>query len=426
MGQWCVFPDFKEINKYIGPLKAKNFELFREDLGNNHMGDQAQDFLMASGKLQALCYKTEIEAALRTPGLAGFELLALNDYSGQGTALVGLLNVFWDEKGYITAKEFNRFCNQTVPLVRLPKFVYTNTDTLDVNVEVSHFGPQPIANAQSSWKITDEKGTVFANGTLKSKTIPIGNCFSLGKITKAFATITKAEKLNLEVTIDKFANDWDLWVYPATLPKADTTGILYCNELDAKAEDVLNKGGKVFLLAAGKVENGKDVKQYFTPVFWNTSWFKMTPPHTTGILVQKDSPAFNDFPTEYHSNYQWFELVDHQQVMNLENFPPDFRPLVQPIDTWFINRRLALLFEAKVGNGKIMVCSSNLRNDLDNHPAARQLLYSLTKYMQSDKFAPKYSVEIATIKELFEIKARKSYSTFTKDAPDELKPTPKK
>jgi hypothetical protein len=425
MGQWCVYPDFKEIAKYTGPLKAKNFELFQEQLGDNHMGDQSQDFLMASGKLQALCYKTEIETALKTTGLAGFQLLALNDYPGQGTALVGLLNAFWGEKGYITSDEFNRFCNSTVPLARFPKFVYTTNDTLTVEIEVSHFAENPLENVKSKWKISDEKGVDLANGSFDSRTIPIGNCISIGTIFRTFSDVTHATKFNLEVTIDNYKNDWNFWVYPAVLPKVDTTTIYFCDVFNSKAEEVLNNGGNVFLYSSGKVENGKDVKQYFTPVFWNTSWFKMNPPHTTGILVKESSPAFADFPTEYHSNFQWWELVNRQQVMNLENFPSDFKPLVQPIDTWFLNRRLALLFEAKVGKGKIMVCSADLQNDLEKRPVARQLLFSLEKYMTSAKFKPAFAVEASVIKELFEVKERKIFRTYTKDSPDELKPNSK-
>lgn len=102
IGQWCVYPDFREIAKYRGVLKATNFEIFKETLAENNMAGQAEDFLMASGKLQALCYKAEIEAALRTPGFGGFQMLQLHDFPGQGTALVGILNPFFESKGYIT------------------------------------------------------------------------------------------------------------------------------------------------------------------------------------------------------------------------------------------------------------------------------------------------------------------------------------
>ena len=116
IGQWCAYPNFAEIPSYTGPLKPKNFEIFRDSLAAHGMESQAHDFLIASGKLQAICYKEEIESALRTPGMGGFELLALYDFPGQGTALVGVLDAFWNPKGYITAGEFRRFCNSTVPL----------------------------------------------------------------------------------------------------------------------------------------------------------------------------------------------------------------------------------------------------------------------------------------------------------------------
>ena len=95
------------------------------------MGNQAEDFLMASGKLQALCYKADIEAALRTPGFAGFHLLQLHDFPGQGTALVGILNPFFESKGYITPEEFRMFCNQTVPLARMKKLIYRNNESFN-------------------------------------------------------------------------------------------------------------------------------------------------------------------------------------------------------------------------------------------------------------------------------------------------------
>ncbi|MFZ6032596.1 MULTISPECIES: exo-beta-1,4-galactosidase [Melioribacter] len=423
MGQHCAFPDFKEIDKYTGVYKAKNFELFREVLTKNHMGEQAEDFLMASGKLQALCYKLEIEAALRTRKLAGIQLLALNDYPGQGTALVGVLNAFWEEKGYITASEFRNFFGPTVPLARIPKFVFMNNETFHADIEVFHFGKQPLKNITAQWKVTDCAGNIIAQSSFKEHDIRLDNCITLGSIDLPLLQITKAKKLTLSVSVANYTNSWNFWVYPVELPTIDKRDIYFCNELDEKADSVLKNGGKVFLHAAGKVERGKDVIQYLNPVFWNTSWFKMRPPHTLGILCNPKHPAFSDFPTEFHSNLQWWEILNRQQVMNLELFPPDFKPLIQPIDTWFLNRRLAVVFEAQVENGKLMVCSADLQSNLAERPAARQLLYSLTKYMLSDKFNPKYKVDYETIAELFEKKERPPAIDFhTKQSTDDLKP----
>ena len=174
--------------------------------------------------------------------------------------------------------------------------------------------------------------------------------------------------------------------------------------------------------ASGKIIKGKEVEMHFLPVFWNTSWFKMRPPHVTGMLIQDQSPAFANFPTRFHSDLQWWDIQNRSQVMNLEDFPIDFRPLVQPIDTWFMNRRLALIFEAQVGKGKIIVSSADVGPDVQNKPAAKQLFVSLQKYMNSDQFNPKGSLSFEVIQDLFVSPSKEIFKTYTKDSPDELKP----
>jgi hypothetical protein len=423
MGQWCVFPDFKEIKKYTGVTRAKNFELFREDLSDHGMAGRAEDFLMASGKLQALCYKQEIEKSLRTKNGAGFQLLGLQDFPGQGTALIGVLNAFWQEKGYLTAKEWSRFCNATVPVSRIEKFTYTNDEVFAASIEVYHYGKTDLRNAMVTWTVKDEGGKIIQSGRFPSVTISTGGNTEIGKIRLPLAPVKQASKLNLEVKIDNtpFANDWNFWVYPKTLP-APASKIYYTDTLDTKAEEILNKGGTVFLHAAGKVIKGKEVVSWFTPVFWNTSWFKMKPPHTLGISLNPDHPAFHYFPTSYHSDLQWWEIVNKAQVMHLEDFPQGFRPLVQPIDTWFMNRKLGLVVEAKAGRGKIMISSADLFTDTVHRVAARQLLYSLQQYMASEEFDPEHSVDIKVLRDLFITPSKETWDSFTKAVPDELKP----
>jgi hypothetical protein len=421
-GQWCVFPNFDEIKKYTGVTRAKNFELFKEDLADNDMADLSHEFLMASGHLQALCYKHEIERTLRTPDYAGFQLLSLNDYSGQGTALVGVLDAFWDEKGYETATQFRRFCNSTVPLVRMEKFVYQNDETLTASVVVAHFGKTPLINAKTIWRIRDAHGLVLKEGIVSQKDIPVGNNFELGQVQLELSEFYAPAKLNLEIAIEgtDFINDWDFWVYPVQMQPINTTGIYITNELDKKAIELLNNGGKVLILAAGKVQYGKDVVQYYQPVFWNTSWFKMRPPHTTGIFVNNNHPVFNDFVTENWGNMQWWELINRSQTMLLTDFPKGFQPIVQSIDTWFLNRKLGMLIEANVGKGKLMMTSCDLQNNLDERPVAESLYRSIINYMQSDKFRPGYTVPLQNIKDLFD-KTAAPINSYTKSSPDELK-----
>lgn len=417
MGQWCAYPNFDEIKKYTGALKAKNFELFKENLKDHHMADQAHDFLMASGKLQASCYKQEIEATLRTPNLAGFQLLSLNDFSGQGTALVGVLDAFWDEKGYISAKEFKSFSNEVVPLVRLPKYTFSTSENLTASVEVANFSGKQLENTNSKWELLDEENAVVKSGYLENKTIPLGKGNEIGNINLPLHFVSKASKYILRVTVGQHVNNWNIWVYPNKIDTVNTSKIYITKNLDSKATKILKQGGKVLLLAAGTVENGKDIIQYQTPVFWNTSWFKMRPPHTTGILIKNQHPVFNHFPTDYYADLQWWEISNRQQIMNLENFPPSFKPIIQPIDTWFLNRRLAMLFEAKVNGGDLMVCSIDLKADGQNRPVAKQLYQSVLKYITSDGFHPTEEVSEAVIKELFEKKERAIWNSYVTETP---------
>jgi Beta-galactosidase/beta-glucuronidase len=421
-GQWCVFPNFDEIKKYTGVTRAKNFELFKEDLADNDMADLSHEFLMASGKLQALCYKHEIEKTLRTPDYAGFQLLGLNDYSGQGTALVGVLDAFWDDKGYVTGPQFRRFCNSTVPLVRMDKFVFRNNETLDAKVEVAHFGKDALSNAKTIWRIKDAYGLILKQGVLSVKNIPVGNNLDLGELKLDLSEFQTAAKLNLEIAIEgtDFVNDWDFWVYPVQNQQVSIAGIYVTDSLDAKATKILTDGGKVLILAAGKIKYGKDVVQQYQPVFWNTSWFKMRPPHTTGVFINNYHSVFKDFVTESWDNMQWWELINKAQTMLLSDFPKGFQPIVQPIDTWFINRKLAMLFEANVGKGKLLMTSCDLKKNLAERPVAESLYRSIVNYMQSDKFHPEKSVDIQQISDLF-TKEAAAISMYSKSSPDELK-----
>jgi len=424
MGQWCVYPDFNEIKRFNGVNKEKNFELFRELLADHGMAGQAQQFLMASGKLQVLCYKNEIEKAMRTKGLAGFQLLGLQDFPGQGTALVGMLNALWQNKPYATPKEINRFCNAVVPLIRTSKFVYSGDEKFKAQVELFNYGGGELKNAVINWVIKDSTGKVLAKGAFDKKDYAIGNCLSVGSIEFDLSKIIDPMRLNLDVSVagTSYGNDWNVWVFPTV--QADYAlrkDIYICDTLDEKAIATLNSGGTVFLQAAGKIVKGKEVVNYFTPVFWNTSWFKMRPPHTLGIVCDPKHPVFKDFPATYHSDLQWWDVVNKAQVMHLEDFPKGFKPVLQPIDTWFLNRKLALILEAKVGKGKLLMCSVDMKN-LENRPAAAQLLYSLTMYVNSLAFNPTTSVDLKTVQALFSEPSRETWDGHTKDSPDELKP----
>ena len=401
IGQWCAYPDFKEMKKYTGALKAKNFEIFQETLNENGLGHLADSFLLASGKLQALCYKADIEASLRTPGFGGFQLLDLHDFPGQGTALVGVLNAFWDEKGYIAAKEYSRFCNSVVPLLNINKFIFSSKDTLNAKIEVANFGKDVLKNATVTWEITSGSKTL-AKKSFTKDIVPLGTAIKLGNIQTQLSSIQKPSALKLIVTVGNYQNDWNIWVYPDPVI-TNPDDVYVTDKVDAKAQKVLNEGGKVFLfIPKGKLAEkfGGDIIPGFSSIFWNMAWTLKQPPQTLGILCNPNHPAFEFFPTNYHSDYQWQFAMSNASAINLSAFNSQINPLVRIIDDWFTNRSLALIFEANVGKGKIVVCGIDFSKGR-NRPESDQLKYSLMKYMQGNSFAPKELILIDNLKALY-------------------------
>ena len=236
VGQWVAYPDFDVIKKFTGYLRPGNYEIFRDSLKAHGLLEKNKEFARASGRFQLACYKEEIEANLRTPGLGGFQLLDLHDYLGQGTALVGLLDAFWEPKGYVTPDEFTQFCNTTVPLARLRQRVFTTADAFDVDVEVAHYGAEPLENTKGVWRIAG--GGPELQGEWDTRTIPIGKNIPLGKISLDLSKLHAPAEYKLVVTVGPasffgpvdrkiipgpgvvrgvsyFENDWNFWVYPS-------------------------------------------------------------------------------------------------------------------------------------------------------------------------------------------------------------------
>lgn len=403
IGQWCVYPNFKEIAKYTGVLKAKNLEIFQETLKEKGMEDMSEKFLYASGRLQTLCYKADIEAALRTPGFAGFQLLDLHDFPGQGTALVGVLDPFWDSKGYVEGKEYSTFCNNTVPLIRFPKMVWLNNETLHAPLEIAHFGEAPMKSANIVWSVTTTDNRLLKKGGF-TKDLPIGNTIAIGDIDYPLSGISEPTQLVVTAQVENtpIHNFWNIWVYPATKPQVSQLPYM-TTKLDHTALSKLNNGENVLLLSHGQVlpQKGGDIAVGFSSIFWNTAWTRGQAPHTLGVYCDAKHPALASFPNEGYTDYQWWDLVSACNAMVLDDFPAGFRPVVHLVDDWFTNRKLGLLFEAKVGQGKLMVCSADLQSKLNERPAAAQFRQSILEYMSSDRFNPQDEVTAELVKGLF-------------------------
>jgi hypothetical protein len=407
-GEFQVSPDFREIPEYTGVTRARNLEIFRERLKAAGMLDQAHDFVRASGALSVICHREDIEAALRTPCLGGFQLLDLQDFPGQGTALVGMLNVFMESKGLITPDAWRQFCCETVPLLRMKKYTWTNDETFIGRVQIAHYGPADITGAGVTWAVTDSKGNKVARDAFDPVTIEQGKVFEVDMFSLPLADVAAPQKLTITLAIEgtNYRNDYNIWVYP---PKVDTNapeGVMVTDSFQAeKTQAHLASGGKVLLLP--KLDKlPHSVPGGFQTDFWSPMFAVAAkerglpiPPGTLGFLCDPNLPALANFPTDFHSNWQWWHLVKNSRPIQFDDTPDDYRPMVQVIDNFVRNSKLGLIAETKVGAGKMLICAIDLLGNQDK-PEARQLLHSLLQYAGSWKFAPKAEIDVELLKKL--------------------------
>lgn len=387
VGQYSVFPNIDEIKKYKGVLDPLNFKAIKYDMEQKNLINLADSFKLASGKFAVNLYKEEIERALKTNNISGFQLLDLHDFPGQGTALVGLLDAFWESKGLIEAEDFRTFCAPVVPLLRFEKASYLNSERFKATIQVSNFSGKKIS-AVVNYQIITKDGKVIFDGLLPNKTIDFGSV-NVGNIDLDLSNISTPEALTVKVSIPNtiYHNQWTIWVYPAT-QEIENNKVLFTKS-KSEALKALAIGKTVILNP--DTANIKGVNGRFTSVFWSPVHFP-DQPGTMGILCNPNNPALAAFPTEFYSNWQWWDLVTKSKTMIIDSLQQIKQPIVRVIDNFFKNRKMATLIEGRVGNGKLILCSMDISTDLENRIEAKQLKYSLLKYANSEKFNPQINI----------------------------------
>ncbi len=393
LGQWCAYPDFDVIRKFTGYMQPGNYEIFRDSMAKAGLLDMNKRFADASGRLQAACYKEEIEANLRTPGLAGFQLLDLHDYVGQGTALVGVLDAFWQNKGYIRPAQWRRFCSPTVPLAVLKKRVFTTDEPFDIDIQIAHYGPQPLKDAIIYWQVINTHGKIAFSGEFPVDKISQGSAIDVGHINADLAGLAAPAQYQLVVGLSgtNIRNDWNFWLYPAKMDTAVADNVFVTRSFDDAVAE-LSRGRRVLLIPRASQLQWTCPPIGRKPIFWNRlmgpKWERFL-----GLFCNPNHPALKDFITEKYYQWHWRQVFEpYCRAINLDSLPGELTPLVWMIDDWNRNYKLAALFECKVGKGRLLVSAADLETNLESRPVAAQLRQSIINYMSSELFTPDVAI----------------------------------
>lgn len=394
LGQWCSYPDFQIIDKFTGYLKPGNYKVFRENARAAGVLSQNREFVYVSGRLQVQMYKEDLEANFRTPHIYGYELLDLHDYLGQGGAFVGILDAFWDNKGYITPEEFRHFCNETVLLLRIGKRVFTQGETLRCEAELAHFGREELRDAVVSWKIGNSRNEIIKTGNFAKKDYALAKNQAVGVLELCLKEWKAPECYTITLAIEgtDVSNSWNFWLYEEQTELPVPRRAVYTRDLK-EAVQALEAGKRVVYCPHLSLLDWNCPYLSVKPAFWNS---QMGPRWSRGmgLLCDASHPALSQFPTREYQEYQWNEILRDAKGINLKYYPADFRPIVQPVDEWNRNYKMGLVLEAKVGAGSLLLVTSDLEKEQAANPAKRQLLKSLLAYAESENFSPQNEISM--------------------------------
>ncbi|MNO15556.1 Beta-galactosidase [compost metagenome] len=414
IGQYAVYPNFEEIGKYTGSLKARNFEVFRERLEEKGMKHLARKFFTSSGKLAVSCYKEELEAALRSRRMAGFQILDLQDFPGQGTALVGVLDAFMDSKGLVTPGEWRTFCSDAVLLARFEKYNYESGESFQTRVELSYYREEDLAGRKLEWKLYDgHQHQLLFGGEAEVPSALGGNLIEVCDIRLILPAVQEMTKVELSLSISgtDIWKKYELWIYPnhVNVDLVNAPGVQLFEELSEEVFERLEKGENILLLPCPDALSGT-IEGLYSTDFWcypmfrsiSESMNKPVPIGTMGLLIQNEHPALRHFPSEEHSTYSWWSTVTYSHSIILDHLPQNLTPIVQTIDNFERNHKLGLLSEFRVLNGRVLMGALDHGKMLET-PEGRQLLHSITQYMNTEAFNPAVEISPLDLRSLFRL-----------------------
>lgn len=393
VGQYEVLPDFDEIKEYRGITDPANLRIFRDRVQACGMMENWKARVEASGELSLLCYRAEVEAAFRTKEFSGISLLGLQDFPGQGTALIGMLNAHLEPKPFSFAKpeRFAAFFTDALPLVRLPRCTYTCAETLIAEVCMANYGKKTLCGTPE-WTL--EGGGVSMNGVLPRANAAEGGVCELGMLSIPLSGVSGAARLTLTVSLCGIKNAYSIWVYPDEQPVCPES-VYECRKLDEHAEAVLAAGGCVYLAPDSTKEAMPDsIQCHFSPDFWSVGSFSAQE-GSMGQMIDVQHPIFRNFPTDAHTDWQWWPMASQRAVI----LPRNDRAIITELDSYAYLRPMAQLIEWKCGKGRLLLSSLGLHN-LMQHPEARALQASIYRYLASEEVCANQEISLDEVRRM--------------------------
>ncbi len=400
VGQFEVLPDFEELESFHGISDPVNLKLIKKRVEERGLLPTWEKYVEATGELSRLAYREEIEAAMRTRELSGISLLGLQDFPGQGTALVGMMNSHLEPKPYDFARpeRFREFFQECRILVKLPHYTYEAGERLIAEVEAANFGKGNIEGV-FCWTLAGKK-SVSENGNcepaeIKSKNTVIatgedteiticrpGSYTEVGSLDIPLDFVEKNTALTLKVRIGDSISAYPIWVYRKTTPVCPEN-VYETRVFDEQTRAVLQNGGRVYLSPdADKESLPYSIKTQFTTDFWSVGTFA-DQEGGMGQLIDTEHPIFKEFPTDFHTDWQWWIMATKRAVI----LPHPMKTIITEMDSYAFLRPMAQMIEFRCLKGKVLLSTMELHKS-QQYPEVRALQASIYTYLSGENFEP--------------------------------------
>lgn len=395
VGQFEVLPDFEELESFHGISDPVNLKLIKKRVEERGLLPTWEKYVEATGELSRLAYREEIEAAMRTRELSGISLLGLQDFPGQGTALVGMMNSHLEPKPYPFARpeRFREFFTESRIFVKMPRYTHEEGEHLTAEVEVANFGKESITG-ELGWTlgyrdcaVNSGRGELRCGRADRQKNCPPGTYTSLGRLDIPLEVKGVSAALILTVSIGDCTSTYPVWVYQKTSPECPKN-VYETRVFDEQTRAVLQNGGRVYLSPdADKESLPYSIKTQFTTDFWSVGTFA-DQEGGMGQLIDTEHPIIKEFPTDFHTDWQWWIMATKRAVI----LPHPMKTIITEMDSYAFLRPMAQMIEFRCLKGKVLLSTMELHKS-QQYPEARALQTAIYEYLSGEDFEP--SEEIA-------------------------------
>ncbi|MBR3222873.1 MAG: hypothetical protein IKF72_11690 [Kiritimatiellae bacterium] len=313
--------------------------------------------------------------------VAGYDFLGdINTHWHTFGYSVGMMDEFYRLKPGETVENVLRYNSAAVLLADLGSdFNVSAGETKRVAFSVSNYDAA-MNTANLCVTLVGPDGDVIWAERRTAGDVPNGRLVGLGEFAVKIPSAAQAAKYILRTTLSagekKVENEWEIYAFPEVTARPAPANVKIASEIgETELAAAMERGERVLLLGAEPFRSLPTT--YRIGMAGRTSGSYAT-------VIKEGHPALAGMPHDGFCGWQFRWLMEDGRAVQLEADVP-FDPIIDIASSVKFPIRQAGMFEYRVGEGRLLVCSFAFHA---GDPAAAWLRARLVEYAASDDFNP--------------------------------------